>query len=338
MKSKLSEVKTKVVLKNLYSLSKYDLHKSDLDLQEALRQLIVSMDDLQNYCYQQAQRIDDLQNRLKLEEVLRYYAVHREKALNYHEELEYLENSGEIVAFPYEKQRQMGDVVSGYDLECEMPFVIHAGKRLYFPVGWTESAAIVAYKNYIENENLLGGNYRKKSPHQYQTEDFKIESGDVLVDVGCAEGLLSLDVIEKIKKAYLIESDSKWIPALNKTFEPFKEKVVIVNKYLTDKDTDTMVTLSRVLSDEKGASFFLKMDIEGYESMVLKSSKRFFMEQQCKVVCCTYHKAEDEAIVSSFFENIGYFPTFSDGYVLFLYGDEWRPPYFRRGIVRAKRK
>ena len=63
----------------------------------------------------------------------------------------------------------------------------------------------------------------------------------------------------------------------------------------------------------------------------------FLKERQCKVACCTYHNAEDEAQVCSILEGLGYSVSVSDGYVLFLYSDELRAPFFRRGVVRARR-
>lgn len=134
-------------------------------------------------------------------------------------------------------------------------------------MNWTKQRVIGTYRNFIENENILGGDYREKSPHQYQTNSFMIEDGDVLLDVGCAEALLSLDVVEKVKKLYLIESDKEWIPALEKTFEPYKEKTIIINKLLSDKDSDNSITLNTLIRNMEKESFFLKMDIEDLNQM-----------------------------------------------------------------------
>ena len=46
----------------------------------------------------------------------------------------------------------------------------------------------------------------------------RIDENDVLVDVGCAEALLSLDVIEKLKKVYLVESNKMWLYGVKATF------------------------------------------------------------------------------------------------------------------------
>jgi 16S rRNA A1518/A1519 N6-dimethyltransferase RsmA/KsgA/DIM1 with predicted DNA glycosylase/AP lyase activity len=65
----------------------------------------------------------------------------------------------------------------------------------------------------------LGGGYMEKMPHQYQTSYFQVKKNDILLDVGCAEALFSLDVIDKVKKVILFESDSVWFDPLKATFE-----------------------------------------------------------------------------------------------------------------------
>ena len=69
--------------------------------------------------------------------------------------------------------------------------------------------------SYIEKENSLGGNFTKKMPHCYQSERVKEDEGDAFVDVGTAEGLVALDVVDWISKVYIIESEHRWIKALH---------------------------------------------------------------------------------------------------------------------------
>ena len=46
----------------------------------------------------------------------------------------------------------------------------------------------------------------RKSPHSYVNDTFKVEAGDVVLDVGSAEGLFALDNIELATKVYVFES------------------------------------------------------------------------------------------------------------------------------------
>ncbi len=62
-------------------------------------------------------------------------------------------------------------------------------------------------------------------------KDFDVQAGDVLVDVGTAEGIFSIDKMDKIKKLYVIETDAEWIEALKCTFSNYIDKVIIIEKF-----------------------------------------------------------------------------------------------------------
>ena len=92
-----------------------------------------------------------------------------------------------------------------------------------------------------------------RSPHRYfdHIEEFKDK---VLLDVGAAEGILSLMAIEQVKHVYLFECSEDWIDALNKTFEPWKDKVTIIKKFVSDKDDENNVVKSSVIAQRPHAS------------------------------------------------------------------------------------
>lgn len=151
------------------------------------------------------------------------------------------------------------------------------------------------------------------------------------MDVGAAEGLINLQNIEKIKKAYLFECNPDWINALQKTFEPWKEKVEIVNKYVADMNDETHTTLDEYIQKHIGNNIMIKMDIEGMETEVIsKGIGASFGADNIKFVCCTYHRAEDANDLDRKFKEKGYATEFSKGYMV------WREePYFRKGVIRA---
>jgi hypothetical protein len=79
------------------------------------------------------------------------------------------------------------------------------------------------------------------------------------------------------------------------------------------------------------------MDIEGHETSVVESSKEFLLERQnIRIACCTYHRQNDADTLARIFSDSHYEIEYSDGYMLFIY-DELRAPYFRKGIIRAKK-
>jgi len=314
----------------------YDSHKDILELRELLRKSDDEIERLHRELYLLSDRLVQLKVLLKQEEILRYYATHPDESKKYSEELAYMEETQEIITFPYRKLKQLDYVESGYDDTAHLPYVLHENRRLYFPKNWTKDRCADMYRYYIEDENLLGGNYREKAPHQYQTDSFKVEDGDVLVDVGCAEALLSLDVIERVKKVYLIESDEMWLEPLRHTFEPYKDKVVIVNKLLSDEDSENGIRLDTLLKQDVDDSFFIKIDIEGGETVVIKSVLECSsFARKMKLACCTYHKSLDYENIKKILLTDGFSFDSSDGYLIFSSDLKMKVPYFRKGMIRA---
>ncbi len=239
--------------------------------------------------------------------------------------------------FPYANLRNAGVIKTYWDDVINLPYVNHKNKRLYFPQSYTLKKVEDVYRNFIENECILGGDYKVKQPHQYQSSSFMINDGDVLVDVGCAEALLTLDNIEKVEKAYLFEGDPKWFPALKATFMNYKEKVVIIEKYVSGKDTEQTISLSSALKCEEGKSLFVKMDIEGAEVEVLKGSKDFLTSNKnIKLACCTYHKHYDEKEVTKLVTDMGFHYELTDGYMYNIWDEkDMHYPYFRHVLLRG---
>ncbi len=253
------------------------------------------------------------------------------------DEIDFILKHGAQV-FPYKKVKSMGPVNSGYDKRAGLPYVMHNGKKLFFKKSMKVKEAEEAYRSYIEDENLLGGGYRVKMPHQYQSENVKVEQGDIFVDIGSAEGLVALDVIDKVKKVYLLEGDKKWLPSLHATFRPYKDKCQIIPKYVSDCNSKCYITLEQLLKDEPDCPVFIKMDIEGYEKIVLDSSRDFIAKRKnIKLAVCTYHNQEDAKDIALLFERLGYHYEQSDGYMLFTFDPQEipKPPFFRKGMIRA---
>ena len=327
----MKRLRLKYLIRNLYNALAYDSHREDLLLLQRQQELLCAMESENK---QLRTRLDQLQ----LQIIFSYFMEHPNEATIYEEELAYFSNHG-LCVFPYEQVKVVEDVRGGIEEALKLPYVLHNNKKLYFPSTYTLDATLSTYRNFIETENILGGGYRTKSPHQYQTESFKIEEGDVLLDVGCAEGLLALDNIEKVSKVYLVESDPQWLPALNATFAPYKDKVVIINKIVSDVDSDMSITLQSILEKEEEKQAFVKMDIEGNELQALMASKEYIQSHpNLKFACCTYHRQNDAKDIAHYFDSMGRKYEFSDGYMFFMYDElsHINPPYFRKGIIRVK--
>lgn len=252
----------------------------------------------------------------------------------YQREISRLLDLGRFTVYPSQDDMTV-EVESGFDDSLRLPYVIHKGKHLYFPRKFSVAQAVEAYKGYICGDRLLGKG-EDFAPHQYQSKDFQVHDGDVVVDVGCAEALFSLDVIEQASKVYLIERDGIWKAPLRATFAPYKDKAVFVQKLVSDKDSRTTVSLPSLLKCESSSPLFIKMDIEGYEPKVVRTLLPLLREREgITLSCCTYHNNEDAATLKQLFQQVGYRYEFSKGYMLFARYDQPVAPYFRHGVIRA---
>ncbi len=258
---------------------------------------------------------------------------------DYKKELTFFKNNGQIQVFPYAKVKSMPPVKAEYDFEKRMPYILHKEhKKLYFPKSWGVEQAVARYSKYIESENLLGGDYSEKSPHQYLSDKIFVKKNDIVFDVGSAEALFALEVIDLAKKMIIIEEDEMWVEPLKATFEPYREKVTIINKRLSNVDTHDQVTLESTLENEELGGLFIKMDIEGYEVNAIRENEILLKKNiDLRAVCCTYHGQNDAEALRLLFTDFGYETEFSNGYMLFVYDSQIQPPFFRKGVIRAKK-
>ncbi|MCC9138228.1 FkbM family methyltransferase [Pontibacter silvestris] len=175
----------------------------------------------------------------------------------------------------------------------------------------------------------------KASPHKYLTDQFKVEKGEVVVDAGAAEGIFSLSVIEQVRKIYLFETDEEWIEALEATFAPWKEKVEIINKYVSNNNDHHNLSLDAFFKDKESVNF-IKADVEGAEADLLEGSKELLSkDSNLKVAITTYHKQNDETHLAKVLHSSGFKTENSTGFMLYIYDKDIKPPYFRRGLIRA---
>lgn len=252
--------------------------------------------------------------------------------------LDYLRKNRDLQEIiPYEQVKSLETIEARYDNKAKLPYITHKGKRLYFPKNYGLIQAINFYKYSIEYEDILGDGYRMRAPHQYQSDLFHLNEGDILIDAGVAEGLFSLEMIEIAKKVYLIECDPKWWKPLEYTFEPWKDKVVLIKKFLSNKDNKNNIRLQSILDQEKRENIFVKLDIEGYEVDVIQDSKEALSNRKDPLTlsCCTYHREKDCEVLLSYFNEIRYVTELSDGYMLTSMNDDNGIYDLRHGVIRA---
>lgn len=265
-----------------------------------------------------------------------YYARHEMEAQQYKKELGYLRELGKFCNFPYELQSEQIIVESGFDEVARLPYVIHRNKKLYFKADYAVQEAEETYKNYLLVERLLGIEDQENTPHQYQSPRVHVDEGDVVFDIGAAEGLFALDQVEKASHVVIVESDREWMEPLKHTFSPYEDKVSFVQNCVSVADTENTVSLEKLMSIVDYSSAFVKMDIEGAELPSIAAAGPFLKQKKgVKLAIASYHKQHDAEEMESFFKKIGYTSEFSNGFMLFHLFDTPISPYFRKGIIRA---
>lgn len=175
----------------------------------------------------------------------------------------------------------------------------------------------------------------EKSPHLYITDQYRIKDNSVVIDAGVAEGNFSLEIIDRVKKIYLIESDRDWIEALKLTFSPYKDKVEIINVAASDYSDEGIAALDEIIHEKVDC---IKMDIEGEELFALRGCNRIIDESdniQCLI--CTYHQEFAYDVICAFLKEKGMEIQTSCGYMYYA-NHRINAPELRRGIVRARKR
>ncbi|MDR2467755.1 MAG: FkbM family methyltransferase [Spirochaetaceae bacterium] len=244
--------------------------------------------------------------------------------------IEYFDNNPFSI-FPYDfvKKYNSVDIDVFFDETAKMKYILHDNKRMYFPRDWA-AARIRAYYTGLRIEQDID------SPHRYETPEYTVKNGDVIADIGAAEGIWALTYVEKAEKIFLFECEDEWINALKKTFEPWQEKVIIVNKYISNITQDKYITFDDFING--GKINFIKADIEGMELELLKGCVRTLIEAtDLKLLLCAYHHQDDAEKLRSFLEAKQFSVENTKRYMLFIGDKEFDIPYIRRGLLRAKK-
>ncbi len=210
-------------------------------------------------------------------------------------------------------------------------YTIHNGKRLYFSSDYdTEERARDYYISLLlEQDN--------ESPHKYTDQEFDVDNDSILADVGAAEGIFSLDKIEKCKKVYMFEPDKNWCEALRKTFAEYSDKVTIIEKCVSNFAMGNTITIDEAVGGD--TIDFIKMDIEGEEFYALQGAEKTIANSpQMKCCVCTYHQEFAYYAIKDILERMGFETNHTDGYMWYIgQFNEMRAPVLRRGLIRARK-
>ena len=259
--------------------------------------------------------------------IVRHYAKNPPAEQDLAEAVRYVKRKG-VAVFPYHREKDDGRTIEVHtDAGNGYRYVVHEDKRLYFPQCWDEKRIHRGYAALLREQEA-------RSPHRYLTPQFDVTPQTALFDIGAAEGILSLSVIERVASVHLFEAEERWIEPLKLTFAPWKEKVRIVRKYVSDVDDKQNITLDTCAEGLDAGDILLKIDVEGHESHVLAGGRMLLGRPGVRAVVCTYHRAGDFEHLSAILSGHGFRVTHSPNYMLFLIDPEGlHAPWFRRGVI-----
>lgn len=268
---------------------------------------------LANREYWEYKHQDELENP-EVQEIIDYIDRHHKiNLLNY----DFVDEYNELPVFVY------------FDESCQMFYVPYKGRKMYFPGAWDEDKIVQYYRSVIAEQD-------ERSPHCYNKCEYSVETGDVVVDVGAAEGIFALDIIDIASKVYLVEADEEWMEALRQTFREDAEKVQIIYGFADCVTEGDRVSLDSLFSEEIN---YIKMDIEGSEKSALQGAERLLNEcENIKCAICSYHCKEDEEWITNYLQAHGFVTDMSDGFMC----PDWTVESYleaelRRGIVFGKK-
>lgn len=167
--------------------------------------------------------------------------------------------------------------------------------------------------------------------HFYQKEKTTIEEGEILLDIGTAEGLFPLTVVDVCGHIYMVEPSTTFNKCLNKTFSNHLHKVTIFNTAIGNEDgmiTFNEDSLDGMISDSDSVDCvqmsihkvdslfkngekitYLKADIEGFEAEMLKGAEQTIKKNKPKIAITTYHTQNDPNEIISLIK--GFVPEYN---------------------------
>lgn len=221
------------------------------------------------------------------------------------------------------------DIDVEFDENTMLFYAIYHGKRMYLSRKYDSIE-----KAHMYCIGLLMEQY-PKSPHAYLNDKFYVQKDSYVLDAGTAEGNFALSVIDQVSHIVMVEADEEWMEPLKHTFEPYKNKVTIINKYLTDNNNSKNITIDSIA--KKMQVDFIKMDIEGAEPKALDGGVDFLsVRNNIKIAVCAYHNLNDQKLITEKLEKYGFKTHTSEGYMNFLW-TESEPKLFVRGVVRGEK-
>lgn len=181
--------------------------------------------------------------------------------------------------------------------------------------------------------------YERDNPHTYlmpQDDGIDVREGEIICDVGAAEGYFGIKYFDRARKVYFFETDLMWVNELKKSFGS-NHKAEIVRGFVGDKEGE--IKLDEYF-EEREKPTLVKIDVEWADIAVLRGMKNLLCnEEPLTLLIATYHRQEDYDRICEILNPAGSPQRFEISHSRGFYWHipDAKPPYFRRGILRAKK-
>ena len=235
----------------------------------------------------------------------------------------------EITVFPYDFKEEYNKTNYTINSEEGFNYYLLNGIKLFFKKNWSVLSCVSYLKALLVEQDV-------RSPHCYCNEEFELQMDETLLDIGTAEGNFTVLNIHKVKDIFIFEYNNEWLEALNKTFHLF-DNVKIIHKKVdssTSKNTIALDDMPELYSKK----LFIKMDVEGGERDIFKGMEKLLSQNKdIRLAICTYHGFNDALEFEKYFKDKGFKTEFSDGYMLYYFAKDLKPPFLRKGVIRVWR-
>ncbi len=241
---------------------------------------------------------------------------------------EYVKKYG-LVTFPYSfTQKYKWQNIDIFRDKDNYPYIFYKGKKLFGALQDDELVKRWFAERMMEQD--------EQSPHCYCQNEMRVpKKGCTIAEIGAAEGMFSLEWIDRCDKVYLFECSDEWMEPLKRTFEPWKEKVEIIKIYVGN-DEDGALRLDDFFEDKQVT--LLKADIEGAELSMLKGGKYTFENKLEQVYITTYHRYFHPYNIEKMLREYGFETEFNKGFML-MYNlpSEFDKDMLRKAVIYGEK-
>jgi FkbM family methyltransferase len=168
--------------------------------------------------------------------------------------------------------------------------------------------------------------FDKNNWHYYEIPETTVNTDDIVLDCGAAEGIFTYVIMNRCKKAYALEPLPVFIKSMQKTFAG-SDHVEIIQAAASDSEgiaaiknnelstgqadidnTDLkkveLKTIDSLFYDRNLPLTFIKADLEGFELKMLDGCRETIAANLPRIAITTYHEADHAPKITEYLKQI----------------------------------